>query len=252
MQQMSESPSLLLPECLDLWQQTLGWSPAPSQQSQFQALLSQLCDLNRTVNLTRITDPDAFWEKHLWDSLWGIQPWLNQEETALNVIDIGTGGGFPGFPAAIAQSLWHVTLLDSTRKKVVCLEHLAQGLALAKVHPVCDRAETLGQTPGYRGNFDIALVRAVGPVSTCAEYAIPFLKVGGTAVLYRGQWSTEEEQVLRRALPLLGSELVDLRTTVTPLTQAQRHCLYLRKLQRTSSQFPRKVGVPTQIPLGME
>jgi 16S rRNA (guanine527-N7)-methyltransferase len=249
---MTESSSLVLPEYLDLWQQTLEWSPLPAQQSQFQALLTQLCDLNKTVNLTRITDPDAFWEKHLWDSLWGIQPWLNSEESVMNAIDIGTGGGFPGFPVAIAQPLWHVTLLDSIRKKVTCLESLAQGLSLSRVHPVCDRAETLGQTPGYRANFDVALVRAVGPAASCAEYAIPFLKVGGTAVLYRGQWSTEEEQILQRALPLLGSELVDLCTTVTPLTQAQRHCIHLRKLQRTSAQFPRKVGVPTQSPLGTE
>jgi 16S rRNA (guanine527-N7)-methyltransferase len=247
---MSEPSFLVLPELLDLWQQTLSWSPTAPQQSQFQALLTQLCDLNKAVNLTRITDPEAFWEKHLWDSLWGIQPWLVQAEATINAIDIGSGGGFPGLPIAISQPLWHVTLLDSTRKKVTCLEALAQNLSLPKVHPVCDRAETLGQTSGYRANFDLALVRAVGPVSSCAEYAIPFLKVGGTAILYRGQWSAEEEQILQRALPLLGSELVDLRTTITPLTQAQRHCLCLRKLQRTSSQFPRKVGLPTQFPLG--
>jgi 16S rRNA (guanine527-N7)-methyltransferase len=249
---MSDSPRLLLPEWANLWQQTLHWSPTPDQQAQFQALLIQLCELNKGVNLTRITNPEDFWEKHLWDSLWGIQPWLNLQPEALRVIDIGTGGGFPGCPVAIAQSQWRITLLDATRKKVACLETLCQGLPLNNAHPVCDRAEDLGKNPQYRGKFDIALIRAVGPVSSCAEYAIPFLKVGGTAVIYRGQWNLEEEKVLQRALPLLGSELTDLRATTTPLTQSQRHCLYLKKVQSTPSKFPRKIGLPAQQPLGIE
>ncbi|NJM77462.1 MAG: 16S rRNA (guanine(527)-N(7))-methyltransferase RsmG [Acaryochloridaceae cyanobacterium RU_4_10] len=249
---MSDSPNLLLPEWTDLWQQTLNWSPTPTQQAQFQALLIQLCELNKSVNLTRITDPEDFWEKHLWDSLWGIQPWLNHPSEDLRAIDIGTGGGFPGCPVAIVQPQWQVTLLDSTRKKVACLEALCQGLPLSNAYPVCDRAEELGKNPRYRGKFDVALIRAVGPVSSCAEYAIPFLKVGGTAVVYRGQWSIEEEQILQRALTQLGSELTDLRAITTPLTQSQRHCLHLKKVQSTPSKFPRKVGLPTQQPLGIE
>jgi 16S rRNA (guanine527-N7)-methyltransferase len=249
---MSDSSNLLLPEWADLWQQTLNWSPTPHQQAQFQALLIQICDLNKGVNLTRITNPEDFWEKHLWDSLWGIQPWLDRQPEPLRVIDIGTGGGFPGCPVAIAQSQWQITLLDATRKKVACLEALCQGLPLSNAHPICDRAEDSGKNPQYRGKFDVALIRAVGPVSSCAEYAIPFLKVGGTAVIYRGQWSLEEEQVLQRALPLLGSELTDLRATTTPLTHSQRHCLYLKKVQSTPSKFPRKVGLPAQLPLGTE
>jgi 16S rRNA (guanine527-N7)-methyltransferase len=249
---MSDSPNLLLPEWTDLWQQTLNWSPNSDQQAQFQALLIQLCELNKGVNLTRITNPEDFWEKHLWDSLWGIQPWLDCLSESLRAIDIGTGGGFPGCPVAIAQPQWQVTLLDSTRKKVACLESLCEDLPLRNAYPVCDRAEDLGKNPKYRGKFDVALIRAVGPVSSCAEYAIPFLKAGGTAVVYRGQWSIEEEQILQRALPQLGSELTDLRATTTPLTQGQRHCLYLKKVQSTPSKFPRKVGLPAQQPLGTE
>jgi 16S rRNA (guanine527-N7)-methyltransferase len=253
-------PDLTLPECTELWQRTITWSPSPFQQAQFQQLLTELYGLNQSVNLTRITDPEAFWEKHLWDSLWGVSPWLMadltfkatplQPDQAVRVIDIGTGGGFPGCPVAIAFPEWQVTLLDSTHKKVTCLKTLCQSLSLTNARPICDRAEILGQKSGDRAAFDLALVRAVSSVSSCAEYALPLLKVGGTAVLYRGQWSIEEEQTLQRALKPLGGELLELRQTTTPLTQGQRHCLYLRKAHETSSSYPRKEGIPAKYPLG--
>ncbi|WP_404791456.1 16S rRNA (guanine(527)-N(7))-methyltransferase RsmG [Altericista sp. CCNU0014] len=242
---------MTLPKFLDLWQSTLNWSPSEQQQAQFQALLDRLCILNAGVNLTRITSPEAFWEKHLWDSLWGIQLWLDGPPQTLRAIDIGTGGGFPGIPAAIALPTWQVTLLDSTRKKIACLETLCQALSLSSAHPVCDRAETLGHRKGDRAAYDVALIRAVGPVSSCAEYALPFLKIGGTAILYRGQWTLEEERVLQRALPQLGGELAELRRATTPLTRAQRHGLYLHKVEPTPATFPRKVGLPSQHPLGL-
>ena len=242
-----------LPELTNLWQTTLGWSPSLIQQQQFQLLLTQLQALNETVNLTRITDPEAFWEKHLWDSLWGIKAWLfqeSQETPSLRVIDIGTGGGFPGCPVAIACPSWQVTLLDSTRKKIACLETLCQTLPLSNVTALCDRAETLGQNHDHREAYDIALVRAVGPVSTCAEYALPFLRVGGAAILYRGQWSLAEAQILEKALLLLGGELVQIQSSVTPLTQARRHCLHLKKARSTPASYPRKNGLPAKYPLG--
>lgn len=249
---MSEPSSLTLPTLSEIWQSTLNWSPTEPQQQQFQSLLTQLCVLNQGVNLTRITSPEAFWEKHLWDSLWGVQPWLTEPPHARRAIDIGTGGGFPGTPVAIALPLWQVTLLDSTRKKIACLDTLCHTVPLTNAHPVCDRAEALAHQPGNRATYDIALIRAVGPVSCCAEYTLPFLKVGGTAVVYRGLWSLEEEQILQQALPQLGGELTDLRAGTTPLTHAQRHCLYLRKADPTPTTFPRKVGLPTQNPLGAE
>ena len=246
-----------LPELSELWQTTLGWSPSLQQQQQFQLLLTQICQLNQTVNLTRITDPEAFWEKHLWDSLWGIKTWLVPQpecagtELSLKVIDIGTGGGFPGYPAAIVCPNWQVTLLDSTRKKIACLETLCQTLSLRNATALCDRAETLGQNRDHRETYDIALIRAVGPASTCAEYALPFLKVGGTAILYRGQWTQAEEQILGKALRHLGATLTQVEACFTPLTQAQRHCLYLQKSQITAASYPRQNGLPSKYPLGL-
>jgi 16S rRNA (guanine527-N7)-methyltransferase len=183
-----EAPIPQLPDRLDLWQQTLNWQPTAHQQQQFQQLYGCILIGNRQLNLTRLTEPIDFWEKHLWDSLRGIVPLLpTRDDTALKVIDIGTGAGFPGLPIAIVCSQWRVTLLDSTHKKVAFLDSLRQELRLRQVRTRCDRVETLGRS--QRDTYDLALLRAVASAVACAEYALPLLKVGGEAILYRGQWT---------------------------------------------------------------
>lgn len=228
------------------WQH-LCWQPDMRQQQQFQHLYEQVLAGNRQLNLTRITDPIEFWEKHLWDSLQGIAPLLQSD--AQRVIDIGTGGGFPGIPAAIAKPGWRVCLLDSTRKKVAFLNTLVASLEIENLTTVCVRAEQAGQHPNHRENYNITLVRAVGPASVCAEYALPLLQVGGLAVLYRGHWTASETEALQQATEKLGGEVESIAGFLTPLTQSVRHCLYLRKVASTPKEFPRSVGIPAQQPL---
>lgn len=248
----SLSPFPTLPD----WEQ--GWQPHPDQRQQFQRLYEQILTGNHQLNLTRITTAPDFWEKHLWDSLQGIHPWLMEESPddldlqALQpsrVIDIGTGGGFPGLPVAIASPTWQVSLLDATRKKVAFLETVAQTLALPNVETICDRAESLGQQPNHRQQYDLALIRAVGPASVCAEYALPLLRLGGMAVLYRGQWSPEEEQGLQTAIPQLGGSHLQTVHRITPYSRGTRHYVYLKKQQNTPDCFPRRSGIPTKRPL---
>lgn len=118
------NPSALLLEQFP-WQETLQWQPTPQQQEQFQRFYGALLAANQGMNLTRITAVPDFWEKHLWDSLRGILPWLQPTGETLwgakiqQVIDIGSGGGFPGVPVAIARPDWSVTLLEATQKKVL-------------------------------------------------------------------------------------------------------------------------------------
>lgn len=239
-----------------LWLQTLGWSPNDLQQQQFQQLYQEILQGNQQLNLTRITEPQEFLEKHLWDSLRGIFPRLgpsSQLDSPLDspppsLIDIGSGAGFPGLPIAIACPDWRVTLLDSTRKKVAFLEVLAQALNL----PVCSlvgRAEQIGQTVQHRHAFDIATVRAVATASICAEYALPLLRLGGVAVLYRGQWSSAEAAALEPAVTKLGGVIDQIESFVTPFSQSVRHCIYLKKTQPTPPEFPRPAGIPSQKPL---
>lgn len=235
----------------ECWLQTLGWCPTAAQHALFQRLYAGILDGNTRLNLTRIIDPKDFWEKHLWDSLSGLQPWLNSDasEVPQTILDIGTGGGFPGIPAAIAFPRSQVTLLDSTRKKITFLQHLCQQLGLDNVGAIADRAETLGQHPNHRAAYDHVLLRAVAPASVCAEYALPFLKPGGLAILYRGQWSDAETQSLQTALVTLGGTLKAVIPKHTPLSQSVRHCIQLQKIKPTPPQFPRAPGIPSQQPL---
>ena len=265
-----------IPAHLDLWQQTLNWQPTPEQQALFQQLYEQILEGNSRLNLTRITEPEEFWEKHLWDSISGLAPWLSEESDEsdeseapeeldsesdknepIRIVDIGTGGGFPGLPAAIALSPItgpiDLTLVDSTRKKIFFLQEMAQNLKLRshqiKANCQAIRAETIAQQSAHRETYDLALVRAVGPAVTCAEYAIPLLDIGGQAVLFRGQWTTDDTEALLPVLDLLGGELTDLQSWETPLTKSQRNCLFIHKIAPTPDDLPRAVGVPSKTPL---
>jgi 16S rRNA (guanine527-N7)-methyltransferase len=266
---MQETVSAQFPVLSEVWLQTCGWQPTFEQQQECQKLFQYILQANQHLNLTRILDPQDFWEKHLWDSLLGIAPWLCRsspqpipdwlqqiavllplrDSQIMKVIDVGTGGGFPGLPVAIMQPHWSMTLLDSTQKKLTALEPAIAALGLKQVTTCCDRAEILGQNPAYRQSFDLALIRAVGSASVCAEYALPLVKLQGYAILYRGQWTTEEEQALAAALPFLGGEIVAVAQVPMPLSSGVRHCIYLQKYQPTDPKFPRRVGLPARRPL---
>jgi 16S rRNA (guanine527-N7)-methyltransferase len=237
----------------EIWQETLGWKPSENQRLKFQKLYEEILAGNRRLNLTRITEPEEFWEKHLWDSLAGLVGMgltdIVEKEQHLSVIDIGTGAGFPGIPIAIAFPLWTVTLLDATRKKINFLENLLQQLEIVNAQTLLGRAEEIGRDKFQRENYDLVTIRAVGEAAVCAEYALPLLKVGGLAILYRGHWTQEENLALETAVGQLGGKIEDIPALTTPISRSVRHWIYLRKFSPTPSQFPRPVGIPSQHPL---
>ncbi|MEC4893165.1 MAG: 16S rRNA (guanine(527)-N(7))-methyltransferase RsmG [Oscillatoria sp. PMC 1051.18] len=245
-----------LPEMEKIWQKTLQWQPEPQQNHLFQQLYEEILSGNSQLNLTRITEPKEFWEKHLWDSLQGIAPLAfadklhsNVSLEKANLIDIGTGAGFPGIPVAIAVPHCHVTLLDSTAKKITFLNSLLVKLNLPNVKTLTARAEAIGQQSQHREAYDFALIRAVGSVSVCAEYALPLLKIGGIAILYRGNWTDEEQKSLSEAVKQLGGTIESIEGFQTPLSKSIRHCVYLGKRKPSPQKFPRAIGIPTQQPL---
>ncbi|NMF84387.1 16S rRNA (guanine(527)-N(7))-methyltransferase RsmG [Nodosilinea sp. P-1105] len=246
----------LWPNYDNLWQSTLHWRPNQPQETAFAQLYQALLVANQQVNLTRLTTPDDFWEKHLWDSLQGVAPWLvtaadeaGPLKAPLKVIDIGTGGGFPGLPLALVFPHWRVTLIDGTRKKIAAIEAMVQSLGTANVELLADRAEHLGHQLNHREAYDLALIRAVGGVNTCAEYALPLLKRGGQAILYRGQWTPDEEASLTAILPRLGGKLGIVRTMTTPLSGGVRHNVEILKVAPTPDTYPRLPGMPAKQPL---
>jgi len=243
---MDQTDRPLLPEMAQMWQQTLNWQPTAEQQCQLKRLYELILEGNLQLNLTRITEPLEFWEKHLWDSLRGVVSLLSSDvvktdeveclqdvvskQPTQKIIDIGTGAGFPGIPVAIALSNCTVTLLDSTRKKITFLNTLLTQVGIQNITTVIGRAEEVGKQLQYRQTYDIALIRALGSASVCAEYAFPLLKIGGLAVLYRGHWTDEEAEALSTVLDQLGGVIESTEEFTTPLSQSIRHCLYLRKV----------------------
>jgi 16S rRNA (guanine527-N7)-methyltransferase len=233
---------------VELWQETMNWQPTDRQQAQLQSLYHEVITANHQLNLTRITQPEEFWEKHLWDSLRGVGNLINHPDT-LQVIDIGTGAGFPGLPLAIARPDWQLTLVDSTAKKVGFIESITPALDLTNVHPIVSRIEELGQNRSHRHRSDLALIRAVAAANICAEYALPLVKVGGTAILYRGNWTDAEATSLELAAAKLGGEISQIDRFTTPISSSIRHCIWLHKTTDTHPYYPRAIGIPTQKPL---
>lgn len=250
-----------LPAMLDIWDKTLHWQPSDRQTNLYNQLYAAILEGNQKQNLTRITDSQEFWEKHIWDSLLGIAPFLRENNSIteklktatmspkLNIIDIGTGAGFPGLPIAIAKPDWSLTMVDSTRKKIRFIINAIAKLKLTNGQAIAGRAEALGQQTIHREQYDLALIRAVAQSSVCAEYILPFVKVGGYGILYRGHWQESETVALKSAVAKLGSEIISIEKTITPLSQSIRHCIYIYKHSETPEEFPRQIGIPNQQPL---
>ncbi len=267
---MTEPDKPILPSNVKLWEKTMNWQPDEGHLLEFQSLYEGILQGNQVLNLTRITAPDEFWEKHLWDSLRGITPLLSQASgstsesvssptmgmvsseggnESVRAIDIGTGAGFPGLPVAIACPEWQVTLLDSTRKKITFLQGLINQLGMENARAIVGRVEEIGRSREHRERYDFAFARAIGPTMVCAEYALPLVKVGGLAILYRGHWTEEEAQVVSAGVEQLGGMVDFVEKFTTPLTDSVRTCVYLRKVAPTGPEFPRAVGIPGQNPL---
>lgn len=241
-----------LPEMLDIWERTLHWQPNTEQQEKLQKLYELIIIGNRQFNLTRITEPEEFWEKHLWDSLRGVAPegeFMSLLNNGGSVIDIGTGAGFPGLPIAMIFPNSQVTLLDSTRKKINFIDDVINNMSINNAKTLLGRVEEIGQEYEHREKYDLAVIRAVGNVSICVEYALPLVKKRGLAIIYRGTWSEEENISLENAVELLGGNIELIEKFTTPISESMRHCLYLRKIKNTPIHFPRGVGIPKQKPL---
>ncbi|MFN3361989.1 MAG: 16S rRNA (guanine(527)-N(7))-methyltransferase RsmG [Pseudanabaenaceae cyanobacterium] len=200
-----------------LWESTLNWQPTPAEIVKFQQLYDLVLVGNQVQNLTRITEPTDFWEKHIWDSLRGVKPFWHA--TNLRVIDVGTGAGFPGLPIAIVFPSWHLTLLDGTLKKIRFVNAAIEKLGLANAIGVHGRAEELGKH--YHQQFDLVLIRAVGSIPACLKYGVPLTKRGGTVILYRGHWQPEEAKYL-------ATYNWQIASFVTPISQSHRHCIYVQ------------------------
>jgi 16S rRNA (guanine527-N7)-methyltransferase len=223
------------------------------QASQFGQLQELLRHWNSRLNLTRLVEGDDYWIGQVFDSLWPLQPWLTNPNAELSVIDVGTGGGFPGLAIAIALPKAQLTLVDSVGRKLEAVGAMAQELGLGeRVQLRCERAEKSGREKACRGRFQLAVARAVAAAPVVAEYLVPLLTSSGTALLYRGQWSSEDAEQLARAALLLKAQVGEARALDLPRGRGQRHGIPLTPQAPCPSSYPRAVGIPAKQPLGQQ
>lgn len=206
----------------------------------FELYYERLVETNKVMNLTAITEEKEVVVKHFVDSLAAL-PYVGRDSS---IIDVGTGAGFPGVPLLIACPTLKVTLADSLQKRLNFLEGLLKELGL-QADIIHGRAEELGQNKLYREKFDFAVSRAVANLPVLLELTTPFVKVGGTAIAYKGR-AEEELASAKSAAYLLHVKL----STVDISSEIGERCLILgEKIAPTPKTYPRRPGTPGKKPL---
>lgn len=206
-----------------------------------------LKEWNEKINITAITEDSEIDIKHFLDSISVIKDGYVKEGS--RIIDIGTGGGFPGVPIKILEPSTEVTLLDGLNKRLKFLDIVIEELGLSGIETVHGRAEELSRKKEYRESYDIAVSRAVASLNTLLEYCIPFVKVGGYFIAMKGPEVDEEIEMSKNALEKLGGELEKRIDVKLPQSDITHNLLFIRKISKTPSVYPRGKGNPKKKPL---
>lgn len=214
------------------------------QKEMFYEYMNILLDWNQKINLTTIIEPEDIIIKHFIDSLTVLKYIKNEK---INVIDIGTGAGFPGIPIKIANESNNVTLLDSLNKRVVFLDNVINELKLKDIVAVHARAEEYIKKE-KREIYDIAVSRAVANMSTLLEYLLPYLKINGICVCMKGPNIEEELENSKKALNILGGKIIKIDSFNLP-DGSKRNIIIVKKIKNTPIKYPRKNNKPLKEPI---
>ena len=207
----------------------------------------ELVEWNQKFNLTAIRDVTGIRTKHFLDSFSCVQAW--EAKPPNNLIDVGTGAGFPGIPLKIIYPNTKVTLVESVGKKVKFCQYIIDKLGLEGIRIIHARAEDLGQTPEHREQYDWVVARAVANMRVLAEYLLPLVQVGGTMLAQKGETGPSEVHAAEKTIKLLGGEVRQLLSVTLPGVVEERHLVLVDKVATTPPGYPRKPGIPAKKPL---
>lgn len=179
----------------------------------------ELLKWNRKTNLTAITQPDEMIEKHYIDSILGTIGL----DSGSRILDIGSGGGFPGIPLKIFFPDIDILLLDASRKKISFLKHVIRILGLKQIEAIHSRAQDLCREKRFNHQFDIVISRAFSNLAQFIELGSPFLSSNGFLFALKGKNFQAELEPINKKL-----FTIDIHSYVLPFTKAQRHIIKIK------------------------
>ncbi len=214
--------------------------PALEQFSAF------MLERNQVMNLTAITEPKDIAALHLLDSL-ALIPAAGLE--AEQIVDVGTGAGFPGMPLAIVRPSLRVTLLDSLGKRVDFLKETCKTLKLDNTECVHARAEEFAVA--RREIFDAAVSRAVAALPVLCELRLPLVSIGGRMLAMKSSHTEEEIRQAESAVRILGGRLEWVKDYTIPTTDVVHRVICIQKVSPTPKKYPRRFALIKKSPLGV-
>lgn len=226
---------------------SIGIELTEKQTAQFIQYYELLVEWNSFMNLTGITEYEEVIQKHFVDSL-ALCKAVDLHNIS-NVIDIGTGAGFPGIPLKIAFPHLKITLLDSLQKRIKFLNEVVTQLGLEEVETIHGRAEDFAKPSMKRESYDLCVSRAVANLASLSEYCLPYVKLDGYFVPYKSGKVDEELEASKKAVFLLGGKIEEEVKFMLPDSDISRSLIKIKKVSATPKKYPRKSGLATKEPI---
>ena len=220
----------LIPKC-----ENFGLSLKSEAVERLNVYGNLLLDWNEKMNLTAITEPEEVLYKHFYDCLLFFA--AADVKSGADVIDVGTGAGFPGVVLKIARPDINITLLDGLNKRITFLDEVLKSVGLSG-QTIHLRAEDGGRAPELREHFDIACARAVARLNVLSEYCVPFVKPGGVFVAMKGGEPQDETAEATAALKILGCEAPAIKEQMLRENE-KRSFIIAKKISQTPPKYPR-------------
>ena len=206
-----------------------------NQKNQLVSYMELTLKANESFNLTANDTKESFMIKNIIDSLLIVK---NLDLDGKSILDLGSGAGLPGIPLAIYYKNTNFTLLEPLTKRANFLKEIAQKLGLKNVKVVNERAEIF--IKNARESYDFVTSRAVSRLNILLELSIPFLKVGGKLIAYKGINYQEEINESKNALDLLSSKIIAIEEENLVQINEKRYNIFIQKNQKTSQKYPRE------------
>lgn len=203
------------------------------QKENLEKFANLLIEYNKHTNITAIKDKEGIYLKHFYDSLTLIK--ITDLNEPLTLLDVGSGGGFPGIVLKIVFPNLDITLLDSNNKKSEFQKFIIENLELKGIKVVCDRAENY-----YKAGekYDIVVARAVSSLNILSELTIPFVKLKGEFIAMKADAQNEIE-MSKNVIKTLGGKIKDIVKFNLPIENSQRTLIKVEKVSETPNIYPR-------------